>query len=116
MSKHPTRRGYFLSSLGGAVLGALLVGVLLVSMIPATAASGDRLVLGAVNRSGRSTWLTSRGPSVMNLNNAAGGVVLDLRNGGGAAPIMVDSDRRVPRFNADEVDGLHARDHVRRAH
>ena len=116
MGKHQSRWGYFWSSLGGAMLGALIVGVLLVSMIPAVAGSGDPMVLGTQNRSGRSTWLTSRGPSVMKLNNVAGGPVLDLRNGGGAAPIMVDSDRRVTRLNADEVDGRHARDLIRVAY
>jgi len=116
MGKHATRRGYFWSSLGGAILGALLVGVLLVSMLPATASIGDRLVLGASNRSGRSTWLTSKGPSVLKLNNSAGNPVLDLRNGGTAAPLVVDSDRRVPGFNADKVDGRHARDLIRVAY
>jgi len=115
MGKHPTRRGYFLTAMTGSLIG-LLVGALLVSVIPAVAGNGDPMVLGARNRAGRSTWLASQGPSVLKLNNTAGGVVLDLRNGGGAAPMAVDSDRRVARFNADEVDGRHARDLIRVAY
>lgn len=113
MQTHPTRRGYFLSSLGGAVLGALLVAILLIGMLPAAGKTGDPLVLGAANRSGRSTWLTSGGPAVMKLNNSAGNPVLDLRNGGGSAPLAVDSRQLVSEFNADRLDGRHARDLIR---
>ena len=108
MGKHPTRRGYFLAAMAGGVVAALLV-----SMIPAVAANGDRLVLGAANRAGRSTWLVSRGPSTLKLNNSAGNVALDLRVQPGAAPMAVNSNRRVVGLNADRIDGYHAAELVR---
>jgi hypothetical protein len=116
MGTHATRRGYFLSSLGGAVLGAVLTAMLLMSVLPVEAATGDDLVLGRANRAAKSTRLASRGPSVMKLTNTAGGALLDLRNGGAAAPMLVDSNRRVFRFNADEVDGRDANELIRVAY
>jgi hypothetical protein len=110
MSKHPSRRGYFFTALAGSLIG-LLAGVLLVSVVPAVAANGDNLVLGASNRAGRSTWLASRGPSVLKLNNTAGATVLNLRNGGGAAPLAVDSDVMVENLNAELLGGLEV-DHL----
>jgi hypothetical protein len=108
MGKHPTRRGYFLAALAGGVVAALLL-----SVIPAVAASGDRLVLGAQNRSGRSTWLTSRGTSVLKLNNTGGNPALDLRVERGVPPLQVNSTKRVVDLNADRIDGLDARDLIR---
>jgi hypothetical protein len=112
MSKHPSRRGYFFTAMMGSLIG-LLAGVLLVGMVPAAAGNGDNLILGASNKAGRSTWLTSRGPSVLKLNNTAGNPVLDLRNGGAAAPLTVDSRKRVVNLSADRLDGRHARDLIR---
>jgi hypothetical protein len=100
-----------LSGLAGGVIAALVF-----TMLPVTAATGDNMVVGEANRSGRSTWLTSRGPSVMKLNNTGGNPVLDLRNGGAAAPLVVDSNRRVTSLNVDRVDSLHANQLVRVAH
>jgi len=63
------------------------------------------MVVGVANRSGRSTWLASRGPSVLKLNNTAGNPALGLRNGGGSAPLLVDSSIVVTGLNADQLDG-----------
>jgi len=112
MGKYPTRRGYFLTAMTGSLIG-LLVGALLVSVIPAVGRTGDPMVLGTSNRAGRSTWLASRGPSTLKLNNTAGNVALDLRVQPGTAPLAVNSNRRVVGLNADRVDGLHAAELVR---
>jgi len=111
MGKHPTRRGYFLAALAG-----VLTGTLLVSVIPAVAGNGEPLVLGEANKAGRSTWLASQGPSVLKLNNTAGNVALDLRVQPGAAPLAVDSPKRVVDLNADRLDGRHARELIRVAY
>jgi len=100
MRKRTTRSGSFVYGLAGVLVGALLV-----TALPALGATGDNLVVGVSNRSGRSTWLASRGPSVLKLNNTAGNPALDLRNGGASAPMLVDSGVVVAGFNADELDG-----------
>jgi hypothetical protein len=92
-----------LSGLAGGVIAALRF-----TMIPVSAANSDNLILGESNRAGRSTRLASRGPSVMKLTNTTGNVALDLRVRPGSAPLAVDSRKRVPRLNADLLDGRHA--------
>jgi hypothetical protein len=91
------------SGLAGGVIAAIVL-----SVVPVVAGNGDALLLGAANRAGRSTWLTSRGPSVLKLNNTGGNPPLDLRTRDGAAPLAVDSNTRVDNLNADRVDGKHA--------
>jgi hypothetical protein len=105
-----TRRGYILTALAGVVAGALLISGLVMTVIPAEAESGDTMIVGESNRAGRSTWLASRGPSVLKLNNTAGNPALDLRNSGGSAPLLVDSSVVVAGLNADLLDGQTATD------
>lgn len=110
MSNQSTRRGYFLAALTGIVAGALLISGLTTTVMPADAESGDTMIVGESNRAGRSTWLASRGPSVLKLNNTGGNPVLDLRNDGGSAPLLVDSSVVVAGLNADLLDGQDSTD------
>lgn len=110
MSGHPTRRGYFLVSLGGAVLGALLVGVLLVSMLPVEAATGDPVIAGAENQAGQQTTLRSNSLSTLTLVNSRStdGSALSLFTPVGTPPFRVNRGALVRRLNADKIDGMHA--------
>jgi hypothetical protein len=63
----------------------------------ATAATGGSFILGGKN--------AARDISVL---QRPAGSPLSLRSGNGAAPLKVSSTARVPRLNADTVDGVHA--------
>lgn len=94
------RRGQFRSALTG-----LVIGVLVMASVPVVAKNGDPLVLGASNKAGRSTWLASRGPSVLKLTNTGGNPALHLKTAAGVAPMTVESDALVQSLNADLLDG-----------
>ena len=106
MGKHPLKREYFLSSLGGAILGALLVGVLLMGMLPVEAATGDPVIAGAANQAGKATKMRSIGPSTLKLINTrgAGGVALDLVTPTGIPPMRVNRAAWVQNLNTDLLD------------
>jgi hypothetical protein len=65
------------------------------------AMTGDSLLLGRVNHAGRATTIARHGP----------GVALSLTTAGRRFPsLRVSSSARVPRLNADLLDGAHASD------
>lgn len=104
--------------MGGGVIGALLVGVLLLSLLPAEAATGDPILAGKANRSGRTTILRSNSDTTLRLINTygKGGTALYLEVPPGVPPMRVNRPTRVPRLNADRVDGYHADQLVRVAY
>ena len=56
-----------------------------------------------------STSLRGNAPQNLRIINTGGdGVALDLRVQAGNAPMLVNSNKIVPRLNADRVDGRHA--------
>ena len=90
----------------GAVMSArrtfLVIATACAALFAATelgayAATGQPLILGQVNRADAPTTVSS-----------ASGPALRLRSGPGAAPLAVESGRRVTRLNADRVDGFEA--------
>jgi hypothetical protein len=63
------------------------------------AATGDSLILGHVNQANATTVLTKHGPGpALRLNSA----------GPGSPALAVNSKHKVPKLNADMVDGKHA--------
>lgn len=62
----------------------------------ATAATGGLFVLGDKNRAGE-----------MSVLERPSGTPLSLRAGSGAASLKVNSARRIPKLNADLLDGAH---------
>lgn len=75
-----------------------VIGGTLVLDVAAYAATGKSLLLGKVNKSPRTTTLVTRG----------NGPALSLRTKAKAPPLAVTSRTRVPRLNADLVDGREA--------
>ena len=105
MAAPPTRRGYFLAALSGMLAGALLV-----SMLPAGAATGDNVVLGQPNQAGRATKIRSKSLSTLQLTNTrgTGGVALELITPVGVPPIRVNRAAWVKNLSADLLDDRHA--------
>jgi hypothetical protein len=117
MSKYATRRAVFMSALAGVLVGALLVGTL-VTILPADAATGDRMVLGRANQAGLATKMRSKGPSTLKLINTRGpgGVALELNTPAGIPPMRVNRAAWVQNLNADLLDGRQAWDLTRAAY
>ncbi len=80
---------------------ALLIGFVLMTTVDyaAYAATGKSLLLGKVNKAGRTTTMqnTGSGPAV----------AFKVKNGS-AAPFSVNGTGRVAKLNADRLDGRHA--------
>ncbi|MFZ2504539.1 MAG: hypothetical protein WAW88_17895 [Nocardioides sp.] len=81
-------------------VSALLIGLVLVTAVDyaASAATGAPFLLGRFNQANQTTTLknTGSGPAAKFVS--------------GEAPIAVSNSRRVPKLNADQVDGKHAAD------
>jgi len=103
MQKADNRHTLAVGLIGG-ILGALLVA----SMPAVTAAIGDAVTIGESNRGNATTILRSAADPTLRLVNTSGGTALDLRVGQGNRPLTVDSNKRVPKLNADRVDGRNA--------
>lgn len=115
-----SKKSTFLTALCGAVLGALVVGV-----IPAVGAPGDPLILGQNNNGGgQTTKATSNvgdGPGFQFTNNAGGVLAAARINTGcvvsgnakfGCAPgFATDTRGLVKHFNSDYLDGLGGEDY-----
>lgn len=84
----------FASALMGAVIGGLVVA----SLSPAGAATGDPVLAGMTN--------SANAPTV--LAGLSGAVPLGLQSARGVPPMQVNSTARVARLNADRVDNYHA--------
>ena len=71
----------------------------------------DRLRLGEPNQADARTRLrgTTTDP-ILQITNLGDGHALELRTGPDQAPFTVNRGARVPRLNADRLDGKHARD------
>ncbi len=97
------RRGsswaHFGSALAGMAVGALLIGFL----VPAGAATGDPVVAGTLNQANASTII----------KGLSGAIPLRLESGVRVPPLQVTSRQKVPKLNADLVDGRHADSVVR---
>ena len=85
---------HFCSALVGAVVGGLIVG----SLVPVGAATGDPVLAGMANEA-KSTTI---------LSGLAGAIPLRLVSGRGVPPLEVNSATRVLRLNSDRVDNYHA--------
>jgi hypothetical protein len=97
-------RGNFFSALGG-----LIVGVMLVSALPALGAAGDDIVAGQFNDSGGYvTRLKGKGNPTLRLINWNGRAALELRVSAGTPPMKVNSTGLVTNLNADLLDGMQA--------
>jgi hypothetical protein len=91
------------------VLAGILAGALLMTAPAVSAAVGDLLGLGEVNRADRTTVLRGVAPASLKVvNTDPAGTTLDLRVRAGNPPLKVNSNARVPRLNADLLDGKHA--------
>jgi hypothetical protein len=62
------------------------------------AATGDSLLLGQANKATKAT----------KVKRTTAGPVLELKAKAGSAPLKVNSDTKVAKLNADELDGLDA--------
>jgi hypothetical protein len=86
-------RVHFRSALLGAVIGALIIGVL----TPVGAAVGDYVRVGKLNQGkATTTFANPTGPAVKLAGDKSG------------PSFKVNSRRRINRLNADRVDGRHA--------
>jgi hypothetical protein len=90
---------HFGSALAGMAVGALLIGFL----VPAGAATGDPVLAGKLNQANASTII----------KGLSGAIPLRLESGLTTPPLQVTSSQRVPKLNADLVDGRHADSLVR---
>ncbi len=91
---------------GLAVILALVIGTASVAL---AAVPGDPFKLGQVNSINRLSTLVGNttGP-MLRVQNKGAGSAADLRVQAGKPPMTVNSTGRVPRLNADMVDGKHA--------
>src|SRR5215218_10529796 len=97
---------------GLALVLALVFGVAAMAL---AAVPGDPFKLGQVNRidDALTTLIGSRSGAMMAIDNdstAANARALDLRVEPNRAPMMVNSDKRVAKLNADKLDGLDSGD------
>ena len=111
MQNSDSRRTLALGLIGG-LLGALLI----TSMPAVTAAVGDPIRVGRINRGFATTVLRSPADQTLRVVNTGGGEALNLRVGQGNRPLTVDSNTRIPKLNADRVDNRHANQLVRAAY
>jgi hypothetical protein len=93
---------HFGSALAGVAVGALLIGFL----VPAGAATGDPVIAGKPNQANASTII----------KGTSGAIPLRLESALTVAPLQVTSSKRVPKLNADLIDGRHADSLVRVAY
>ena len=107
-----TQRGHFRSALAGALVGGLMMAAL-----PALAAAvGDPFLLGRTNTMDtRTTLQGAPATSLRVVNEAAAGLALDLQVKPGNPALAVNTSSRIPRLNADYLDGRHASSLVRAA-
>ena len=91
--------------LTGGVIG-LVLGVLLVSVIPAAAGNGDPLLLGEKNTARRVTKVTTRAGVVF--KSITAGVPAASFQVASGAPIAVNSSVLVENLNSDQLDGMEA--------
>lgn len=96
-------RGNFFSALAG-----LVVGVMLISVLPAGAGNGDDLVMGGVNYATDKTIQKTKSPFVFQTTKPGRPAAIFNVNSG--APIQVNSDVLVGNLNADLLDGLDSAD------
>jgi len=95
--------GYLVAGLAGAATAALIL-----LSFPAVAAVGDALLLGRANGADAVTSLSGQATANLRMiNTQAGSPALDLRVQPGAPPLKVNSTTRVPKLNADLLDGKH---------
>lgn len=103
----------FLAGLAGGILGALLLAT--VPMV--SAAVGEAVNLGEVNKANAITSIRGTSDVTLRLNNQqADAPALDLRVTDGSAPFKVNSSAKVAHLNADKLDGRSANGLVRVAH
>jgi len=89
-------------------VGAVVAAVLMLSF-PVVAAVGNALMLGQTNSVDATTWLSGTVDANLRLTNTKpGSPALDLHVVPGAPPLEVSSRKRVPKLNADLLDGKHA--------
>jgi hypothetical protein len=87
---------------------ALVLGLATMAL---AAAPGDPFKLGKNNTINRlSALVGSTANAMLKIDNNGSGPALDLRVEPGSAPMTVDSETRVDRLNADELDGLNSTD------
>ena len=95
------------SNLRSALIGAVVAAVVLVTF-PAAAAVGSSLILGEGNSADAVTSLSGSATTNLRITNTrTGSPALTLRVEEGAAPLAVNSLRRVRYLNADRLDGKH---------
>ena len=89
-----------------------LLGAMLATALPSIAAQvGDPLGLGESNTVDSRTRLVGDvSSSNLQIINQGAGTALDLRVGPGEPPLRVNRSRKVPKLNADRVDGKDAID------
>ena len=101
-----SKRSHVFSAIGGA-----LIAVLVLAMLPATAANGDPLKLGEKNTAKRITKVNTKNGVVFSTTKAfTPAATFQVQSG---APIAVNSAGWVMNFNADYVDGFEANQLVR---
>ncbi|MFH1105204.1 MAG: hypothetical protein V1757_09750 [Actinomycetota bacterium] len=98
------------------LVGALVAAVVMMSF-PVVASVGDALNLGQANSADAVTSLSGAADANLRVTNTqSGDPALDLRVVSGAPPLKVNSTARVPKLNADLLDGSHASDFATTAH
>ena len=97
--------------LRSALIGGVIAG-LIMTALPAVAGVGDNAIVGQQNKSASraTTFQGLGGKGVLRARSTRNNPALDLQVNGNAAPMTVDSTRRVKNLNADMVDGRNARD------
>ena len=97
--------------LRSAIVGGLISG-LVMTALPVVAGVGDTAIVGQQNKSASraTTFQGLGGKGVLRARSTRNNPALDLQVNGNAAPMTVDSTRRVKNLNADMVDGRNARD------
>lgn len=91
---------------GLALVLALMLGV---GTMALAAVPGDPFKLGKVNSINRLSTLVGTATSpILRVQNKGTGTALDLRVQPGKPPLTTNSIGRIPRLNADMVDGKHA--------
>jgi len=94
--------GTFRSALAGALIAAVLF-----SAPAVTAAVGNAMKIGQVNRGNATTTLKGASSTTLKLvNTTAGEEALRLQVVSGPA-LMVNTGDRIPKLNADKLDGKH---------
>jgi hypothetical protein len=108
MQNPDSRRTLALGLIGG-LLGALLI----TSMPAVMAAVGDPIRIGNTNTGTAPTILRGDADPSLRIVNPSGDPALELRVGQGNRPLRVDSNKRIPKLNADRLDGRNANQMLR---